>query len=148
MLNHGLALSTDRIGGDGPSSPYDWLVYAGQMTYFSGPDMVLQGTLHPLTALAAPVALAASIIRAPRGDRVAHWAVIWFVATYGLLCALAITANRVMYIHYMLPTLPAFALAIAHVGATLKIPTETRVGFLVAFLLVFAAGMYSVIWPP
>jgi hypothetical protein len=48
----------------------------------------------------------------------------------------------------MLPTLPAFALAIAHVGTTSKIPVETRVGFLVAFVLVFAAGMYSVIWRP
>ena len=61
------------------------------------------------------------------------------VANYLPFVALALLTERIMYIYYLLPAIPAIATAIALLVTRARLPRLVRVGFLVAYAVGIAA---------
>jgi len=136
------------------SRPWDWLFNACQIPYLrvdvtvrsagqvvsSVPSIDIRGALNPLLVGAIPLATLWLLWHArATGSRVAIWAVAWGAANYLPYVALALTTRRIMYLYYMLPVVPAIAVAIALLLLRSGMPVIVRWGFVAAYALGFAA---------
>jgi dolichyl-phosphate-mannose--protein O-mannosyl transferase len=136
------------------SRPWQWIFNECQIAYLrvdvkvsvgeeviaARPTIDFRGALNPLLSAAIPLAALWVTWYAWRTrDALALWAVAWGAANYLPYVALALTTNRIMYIYYFLPALPAVAAGIAILLTRAGLPRFVRVGFIVAYTLGFAA---------
>jgi dolichyl-phosphate-mannose-protein mannosyltransferase len=136
------------------SRPWDWLFNACQIPYLrvdvtvrsagqlvsSIPSIDFRGALNPLLAGAIPLSTLWLLWYARRtGSRLALWAIAWGAASYLPYVALALTTRRVMYLYYMVPVVPAIAVAVALLLVRSGLPSFVRWGFLAAYAMGFAA---------
>jgi predicted membrane-bound dolichyl-phosphate-mannose-protein mannosyltransferase len=158
MVAYGAALERpmDSTGfcPEADSRPWQWIfnecqiaylrvdvkVSAGEEVVAARPTIDFRGALNPLLASFIPIAALFVTWYAWRTrDALALWAVAWGAANYLPYVALALATDRIMYIYYVLPAIPAVAAGIAILMARAGLPRFVRVGFVVAYALGFAA---------
>jgi dolichyl-phosphate-mannose-protein mannosyltransferase len=104
------------------------------------PAIDFRGAVNPLLAGLIPLsALFAAWYARRTRNRLALWAVAWGAANYLPYVALAILTQRIMYIYYLLPAIPAIAAAIALLLTRAGLPRFVLWGFVVAYAVGFAA---------
>lgn len=154
MLRYGFALA-DRYKPDSISSlPWDWALNKGEISYLrvnvnllvdgeivgSRPTVWFRAALNPVLAGGLALVLPhAAWLAWRRRDRIAGWSLLWLAAGFLPFVALALTTNRVMYLYYVLPVVPALAIATALVLARLRVPRSVVAGYLAATALAFLA---------
>jgi dolichyl-phosphate-mannose-protein mannosyltransferase len=157
MLSYGASLRAPVNAGICPeadSKPWQWLfnecqiqylrvdvtTRAGEQIVSTVPTIDFRGAMNPLLAGAIPLAALFTGWYAWRTrSRVAVWAVSWAAANYLPYVALAVFTNRIMYLYYALPLVPAAAIAIALLLVRSGLPRVIGWGFVLAYLVGFAA---------
>lgn len=157
IFTYGANLSAPLTTGICPgvdSKPWQWLFNECQINYFStdvtttsGGAVVAKvatitftGALNPLLAGAIPLATLFTAWYAwSTRHRLALWAITWGIANYVPYLLLAVFTRRIMYIYYALPLVPALAIATALLLTRAGLPRVVKWGFLVAYLVGFAA---------
>ncbi len=157
MLSYGTSLTepSDRSGicFAASSAPWQWPFNECQINYLRVDVTVddgdvqsrlatidFRGALNPLLAGAMPLATLAAAWLAWRGQSaMARWAVVWAAAHYLPLVVLSLVGNRVTYIYYVLPAVPAVAIFTALLLLRLGLPRFVTWGFGVAYAVGFAA---------
>ena len=118
----------------------DVTVRAGDKVISNTPSIDFRGALNPLLAGAIPLATLFAVWLAWRArNRLAIWAIVWAAANYLPYVALAIISDRITYIYYFLPVIPAVAIAIALLLLRSGLPRFVLWGYLAAYLVGFAA---------
>ena len=158
MFRYGANLRSpvDRAGvcSTTDSLPWEWPFNQCQITYLrvdvtvrSGDDIVsktpsvdVRGAMNPFLMGAIPLGfLFAGWLAWTRRHRLALWAVVWAAANYIPYVALSVISQRITYIYYILPVIPAIAIATALLLRRSGLPRPVMVGFIVLFLVGFAA---------
>lgn len=136
------------------SGPWQWLFNQCQITYLrvdvtvSAGDQVIstlpsidfRGALNPVLAGAIPLAtLFLAWFAWQTKSVLARWSLVWAAANYLPFVALAVISQRIMYIYYMLPVVPALAVALAILLLRSRLPRFVLWGFVVAYVAGFAA---------
>lgn len=158
MLDYGANLTrtggppTDCISND--STPWQWLVNDCEMRYLriatstmadgkviaTQASVDFRGAMNPvlLGALALAIPFAAwSAWR--RRNRLAIWSLVWMGANYLPFIALVLIGNRITYIYYFLPVVPALSAATALLLLRSGLPRMVQWGYVIAYLIGFAA---------
>ena len=158
MLDYGAGLTrpggppTDCISND--SAPWQWLTNDCEMRYLrvatetstDGKIIATHATIDFRGAM-NPVLLGAMYLAIPfaiwsawrRRNRLALWALIWMGANYLPYVALALVSNRITYIYYFLPVIPALSAVVALLLLRSGLPRAVQLGFVAAYLVGFAA---------
>lgn len=139
----------------GPESlPWQWLFNDCQITYLrvdvtvsagdtvlsSLPSIDFRGAMNPILVGLIPISMLYAVWYAWREDsRMARWAVTWAAANYLPFLLLALVSRRVMYIYYMLPTIPAIAVAMVLLLMRSGMPKPVRWGLIAAYVVGFIA---------
>jgi len=157
ILNYGANLNAPPFVGICPgadSRPWQWLFNDCQIQYYrndvttrSAGKIVsivatvdFRGALNPLLASAIPFAsLFTGWYAWKTRDRLALWALTWGMANYLPYLFLAFFTHRIMYIYYVLPMVPALAIGTALLLTRAGLPRFVRWGFILAYLVAFAA---------
>jgi len=136
------------------SGPWQWLFNQCQITYLrvdvtvrAGetvlsklPSIDFRGALNPILAGAIPLALLFLSWFAWRTKSVlARWALVWAAANYLPYVALAVVSQRIMYIYYFLPVVPAVSVALALLLMRSRLPRFVMWGFVAAYAAGFVA---------
>ncbi len=99
-----------------------------------------RGALNPLLASAFPFACLFAVWLAWRTtDSLVRWSVLWMAANFLPFVALAVLTNRVTYLYYILPVLPALAVAVAIFLSRSGLPRFVAWGYIAAYALGFIA---------
>jgi dolichyl-phosphate-mannose-protein mannosyltransferase len=115
-------------------------VQAGDTGTSSIPSIDFRGALNPLLAGAIPIASLFALWAAWRSkNQLARWTIAWAAANYLPYVALSIVNQRVTYIYYFLPVIPAVAIAVAILLLRSGLPRFVTWGFIVAFAAGFVA---------
>ena len=157
MVSYGTGLQT-RVSTafcpEADSQPWQWLFNDCQIEYFrvdvttrAGEEIVakvptidFRGALNPLLIGAVPLAALFTAWYAWRTrNQLAIWAITWTAANYLPYIPLAVFTNRIMYIYYVLPLVPALAAGVALLLVRSGLPSVIRWGFLLAYLAGFIA---------
>jgi len=157
MVTYGAALQTRVSTAACPaadSQPWQWLFNECQIQYFRTdvtvkagtqvltkvPTIDFRGALNPLLVGAIPLAILFSTWYAWRTrNKLAVWAITWTAANYLPYVPLAIFSNRIMYIYYALPLVPALAAAVALLLLRSGLPAPIRWAFALAYVAGFIA---------
>jgi predicted membrane-bound dolichyl-phosphate-mannose-protein mannosyltransferase len=157
MLRYGASLTTEPGRGAAcptASAPWQWLFNDCRITYLrvsvpvevetgvfrSIPTVSFQGAMNPLLAASIPIASLYAIWAAARAtDPLARWSVVWAAATFMPFVLLVIAANRVTYLYYILPVVPALAAALAVLLTRAGLPRFVLWAYVVAYGLGFVA---------
>ena len=162
MLGYGFALHPQYSPNSIQSQPWEWLVNNGGFDYFrvdvnssvngtvvnSVPSVEFHAVLNPiLIGSLVPVALLtgarardsapAEVPFAETTSEVDRWSLAWMGASFLPFVALALVSNRTTYLYYILPFVPALAIATA---VTLRrLPRLVTWGYLAAMAAAFVA---------
>lgn len=158
MLEYGAALAReggppeDCISND--STPWQWLVNDCEMRYLRIAEAVrvddrviashatidFRGAMNPalLGAMAFAIPFAASSAWRRR-SRLATWSLVWMGASYLPLIPLVLFGQRITYIYYFLPVVPALGAAVALLLLRSGLPRVVMWGYVAAYVLGFAA---------
>jgi 4-amino-4-deoxy-L-arabinose transferase-like glycosyltransferase len=157
MVTYGANLKAPITVGlcpEADSRPWQWIFNECQINYYRsdvtvrvGTEIVkkyatieFRGALNPFLAGAIPLAALFTAWYAWRTrDRLAIWAIAWGAANYVPYLLLALFTPRIMYIYYALPLVPAAAVGIALLLTRAGLPRAVLWGFLVLYLIGFAA---------
>ena len=136
------------------SLPWQWLFNDCQIVYLrvdvtvrvgstiigSRPSIDFRGAMNPVLIGLLPVSLMFAAWSAWREhSRIALWSVTWAAANYLPYLLLAATSRRVMYLYYMLPFMPALAVAATLLILRSGLPKPVRWGLIVACAVGFLA---------
>jgi 4-amino-4-deoxy-L-arabinose transferase-like glycosyltransferase len=136
------------------STPWQWLTNDCQMGYLRvattvkvgdavvaiTPSVDFRGAMNPVLLGALPLAMLYTLWSAWRtGSTLARWSIAWAAANYLPYVFLAIVAQRITYIYYFLPVVPAVAVAIAILLRRSRLPGSLTWGFVAVYLVGFAA---------
>lgn len=136
------------------SSPWQWLfndcqiaylrvdvtVRAGAQIVSSRPSIDFRGAMNPILVGLLPISLVfAGWYAWRKGSRMALWAVSWAAANYLPFVLLATVSRRVMYLYYILPTVPAVAVAIVLLLLRSGLPRAVQWGLIAAYMVGFLA---------
>jgi 4-amino-4-deoxy-L-arabinose transferase-like glycosyltransferase len=139
---------------DNQSTPWQWLVNDCQMGYLrvastvkvggevvaTTPSIDFRGAMNPVLLGALPLAMTFTLWSAWRsGSMLARWSVVWAAANYLPYVFLAVVAQRVTYIYYFLPVVPAVAVAIAILLRRSNLPRSVMWGFVAVYVVGFVA---------
>jgi 4-amino-4-deoxy-L-arabinose transferase-like glycosyltransferase len=151
-LHWGHGLPSVCVGNE--STPWQWLTNDCQMGYLRvatsvkvgdvvvavTPSIDFRGALNPVLLGALPLAMLFTLWSAWRtGSVLARWSVAWAAANYLPYVFLAIVAQRITYIYYFLPVVPAVAVAIAILLRRAGLPRFVMWGYVAVYLVGFAA---------
>jgi predicted membrane-bound dolichyl-phosphate-mannose-protein mannosyltransferase len=158
MLEYGANLARGVTGpGSCPSndsSPWQWLFNECQMSYLrvdvtvkagekilsTHPTIDFRGAVNPILIGSMPIAfLFTAWLAWKRKSRLATWSLVWAGANYLPYVALALLSQRITYLYYFLPVIPALAVATALLLRRSGLPRFVTVGYLIAFLAAFVA---------
>jgi dolichyl-phosphate-mannose-protein mannosyltransferase len=118
----------------------DVTVRAGEEVISTIPSIDVRGAMNPLLVAAIPFAILFAGWYAWRTNNLlARWAVVWAAANYLPYLVLEVFTQRVMYIYYMLPVVPALGVATAILLRRGGLPRPVTWGFLIAYAVGFAA---------
>ena len=154
MLSYGLALRRERGPSGIESYPWQWLWNETQIPYLKveqqikvgdevreqRPTIFFVGAMNPYVLGLLPLGLAFAAYAwwlRLGGANLAALALAWFVLTYLPVYAAAIIGQRISYLFYFLPTLPAVALAGSYFLLEAGLPRLVLWVYLVAVLLGF-----------
>lgn len=136
------------------SQPWQWLVNEKKITYYnvnanrlvngevvsSRPIVKFSGEMNYYIIGALPLALAYLIYGAFRQrDKLPLLVLAFFAAAYGQPLFLALFFNRISYIYYFLPVLPALCTAIAYFLVDSRLPRVVTVSYVAAVMASFVA---------
>ena len=158
MVSYGARLNqpvgTVGICPKADSRPWQWLVNDCQIQYLrtdvsvkAGEDLVtrvaridFRGAMNELLVGALPIAmLFAGWFAWKRRDGPSMWALTWAAANWLPYALLGVISNRIMYIYYFLPVVPAVAVAVSVLLLRSKLPRFVLWGFLVLYVIGFLA---------
>ena len=158
MVQYGTALKSpiDHAGicTTADSAPWQWPFNECQITYLrvdvtvrSGdrivakyPKVDFRGAVNPLLASAIPLSmLFLGWFAWRRRSRLAIWSLAWAGANYVPYVFLGLLSQRITYIYYFLPVIPAVAVAIAILLLRSGLPRFVLWGYIVAYAVGFAA---------
>jgi dolichyl-phosphate-mannose-protein mannosyltransferase len=157
MVSYGANLRAPATAGFCPeadSKPWQWIfnecqigylrvditVSSGEQVVAKVPTIDFRGAMNPLLVGAIPLAaLFAAWYAWKTRSALAIWAVSWGLANYLPYVALALFTNRIMYIYYMLPVVPAIAVGVALLLLRAGLPRPIRWAFLIAYAAGFVA---------
>ena len=158
MIEYGADLARGVVGpGSCPgndSYPWQWLFNECQMSYLrvdvtvkAGekilsiyPTIDFRGAMNPILIGSLPIAfLFTGWLAWKRRSRLAAWSIVWAAASYVPYVALALLSQRVTYLYYFLPVVPALAVATALTLRRSGLPRFVTVGYVAAYLVAFAA---------
>ena len=158
MVQYGTALKSPiehaGICTAADSAPWQWPFNECKITYLrvdvtvrTGDQIVAQypkvdfvGALNPLLASSIPIAILFTFLAAWRTrSRLAIWSIVWAAANYLPYVLLAILSQRITYIYYFLPVVPAVAVAVAILLLRSGLPRLALWGFIAAYAVGFAA---------
>jgi dolichyl-phosphate-mannose-protein mannosyltransferase len=158
MVTYGARLNqpvgTVGICPKADSRPWQWLVNDCQIQYLrtdvsvkSGDNLVtrvakidFRGAMNELLIGALPIAmLFAGWFAWKRRDGASMWALTWAAANWLPYALLGVISNRIMYIYYFLPVVPAVAAAIAVLLLRSTLPRFVLWGFLALYVVGFIA---------
>jgi len=154
IQSYGFDLS--RAGGpvNSESEPWQWLSNDVQIPYLrvdtdelvdgkvvtTKPLIYFRGAMNPALSGVAVVALFYAAWRwLRRKDALACWSVVWAAGVFLPYVGLSVFADRISYLFYALPLIPAYAVAASLMLWHEGLPRVLRWGFVVALLLGFAA---------
>ena len=157
MVGYGANLAAPVKAGFCPgldSRPWEWLFNDCQIQYMrqdvsvseagkvisSVAKVDFRGAMNPILVGAIPLAAMFTMWYAVRTrNRLAIWAVAWGAMNYLPYVALALLTPRIMYLYYVLPLIPAVAVAVALLLTRAGLPRPIRWAFLAAYLVGFVA---------
>ena len=158
MISYGANLGRAVVGpGSCPgndSAPWQWLFNDCEMSYLRvdvtvkagdtiiaiNPTVDFRGAMNPILIGSVFVAfLFTGWLAWKRRSRLAGWSLVWAAANYLPYVALALLSQRVTYIYYFLPVIPALAVATALLLRRSGLPRFVTVGYVVVFLAGFVA---------
>jgi predicted membrane-bound dolichyl-phosphate-mannose-protein mannosyltransferase len=153
MVEYGANLARDVAGTatcpGSDSAPWQWLFNECQMSYLrvdvtvkagdqviaTYPSIDFRGAMNPILIGTVFIAfLATGWLAWKRRSRLAGWAVIWAGANYLPYVAIALLTERVTYIFYFLPVIPALAVATALLLRRTGLPRFVTVGYVLCFV--------------
>ena len=152
ILDYGFYLKSVGVRPAIESRPWHWWVNDGKMPYDSVTNQVtvngkvvkstvvlnFRGAMNPVMIGAAPLAVSYVAWRAWKfRDTLSLWVVTWIATTYLIYFPLVFLSNRITYFFYILPTVPALAIAIAQLLRQARLPPPAVVGYLAALLAGF-----------
>ena len=158
ILDYGFALTREGGPANQESYPWQWLLNDVEMTYLRVDEQEVvneevqavraltyfRGAMNPILIGAAPLGIAYSVYRAWQyNDRVGVWAAAWFAATFGPFVITSLMTDRISYIFYILPTIPAFAIGLALLLRRGRLGQIVLWGFIIAFVVGFI-GYYPI----
>ena len=157
IVSYGTGLQT-RVSTafcpEADSQPWQWLFNDCQIQYYrvdvttrvgeevvsKVPTIDFRGALNPLLIGAVPLAALFTAWYALRTrSQLAIWAITWTLANYVPYLFLAVFTNRIMYIYYALPLVPALAAGVALLLVRSGLPSLLRWGFVLAYFAGFIA---------
>ena len=107
---------------------------SGDKIISSIPSIDFRGAMNPILIGSFALAISAAFWLAWRGGSLlARWSLVWIAANYLPYVLLVITRSRITYIYYMLPVIPALAVAVALLLRRSGLPRFVLWGYLVAF---------------
>jgi hypothetical protein len=119
-----------------------------EINYLSQGVLSLRGLYNPLLVFAfVPVVAWAAWLAARRGAAVALVVLAIIAGCYLPLVAGSLLVPRPAYLYYFLPVIPALALGVAALGASLKMPRAVKAGYLAAAACAFAYYFPFRGWP-
>ncbi len=154
MLSYGSSLQTQGGPSGIASYPWQWLVNEIQIPYLrvavdtsvngavvsSRPTVDFRGALNPVLIGVAPLAFGFVASLAWRShDRLATWCVAWTIATYLPYYLLVLLDQRITYLYYFLPVVPALAVSVALLLRRSNLPRVATATYLGAIVLGFIA---------
>jgi len=103
--------------------PWKWIIYSYDPQYISFISWTVQILIIPIIIY--------MIYKASKGNNIARFGLLWFIATYLIWIPLELLTNRVSFVFYFYPTIPAICigigLALSDIIDKLKAET-TRLG--------------------
>jgi 4-amino-4-deoxy-L-arabinose transferase-like glycosyltransferase len=136
------------------SAPWQWLFNECQMSYLrvdvtvkagatiisTAPKIDFRGAMNPILIGSLPIAfLFTGWLAWKRRSRLATWSLIWAGANYLPYVVLALFSQRITYLYYFLPVIPALAVAAALLLRRSGLPRFVALGYVVAFMAAFVA---------
>ncbi len=152
IFRYGFALTRANGPQGQESAPWQWLLNEVQMTYLrvdsqvivngatkeTRPLIYFRGAMNPFIVFAVPFAIAHTAQSAwRRRDDLSFMVLALFITTYLPYWPAALLAQRISYIFYFLPTIPAVTLGIASFLYSRGVPRVVRWAFIGAVLLGF-----------
>jgi predicted membrane-bound dolichyl-phosphate-mannose-protein mannosyltransferase len=157
-VSHMASFGSSLQAPEGPtgiaSNPWQWLVNDVEINYLRvdetvtangdvvarRPTVDFRGALNPVLIGTLPLAfLTAAWLAWGRRSRLALWAVLWAAANYLPFYLLVIVNHRITYLYYILPVVPALAVAIALLLRRARLPSVVTWGYLAAVAWAFLA---------
>jgi 4-amino-4-deoxy-L-arabinose transferase-like glycosyltransferase len=154
MLGYGFALQQQYSPDSIASSPFDWLVNGGQIDYLkvavnlmvgeavvgSTPSVWFRALINPVLIGTASIAILYGVWLAwTRPDGVARWSLVWLVTGWVPYVVLSVVANRIEYLYYALPLIPALAAITAAWLVRSRLPRLVVLGYVALNTVAFAA---------
>lgn len=158
ILDYGFALTREGGPANQESDPWQWLINEVPMTYLRVDEEVtleggnelkraiidFRGAMNPIVIGIAPLGLAFAAYRTwQANDRLALWAVAWFIATFVPFLLASLIAERITYIFYVVPIIPAFVVGTGLLLRRAGLPAIVLWGVLFAVLVAFI-GYYPI----
>jgi dolichyl-phosphate-mannose-protein mannosyltransferase len=130
------------------SRPWEWLLNVREIAYLSQGVLLLRGLYNPFLVFAfVPVVAWAAWLSARRGAAAALMVLAIVAGCYLPLVAGSLLVPRPAYLYYFLPVIPALALGLASLSASLKVPRAVKAAYLVAAACAFVYYFPFRGWP-
>jgi len=137
MIHFGFALQSVSPNSQ-TSVPWDWLLGGGQLDFLKTQTFEIRAAINPILLFSLAVIVPFGAWAAWRKrDQVAGFALLWAAATFVPFVALAALADRLMYLYYFLPTIPALAMLAAVFICRARLPRAVVWAYLAAMVAGF-----------